>query len=84
MVPLGSKDRWPRCSRRPRETAPAKTGAGMGPAFWVWKRVVGKKLTKLRRRRPRVVDIEPKPPRILEVTKMKKPRVIEIRKIRKG
>jgi hypothetical protein len=56
----------------------------MGPAFWVWKRVVGKKLTKLRRRRPRVVDIEPKPPRILKVTKMKKPRVIEIRKIRKG
>jgi hypothetical protein len=51
----------------------------MGPAFWVWKRVVGKKLTKLRRRRPRVVDIEPRPPRILEVTKMKKPRVIEIR-----
>jgi hypothetical protein len=50
----------------------------MGPAFWVL-RVVGKKLMKLRRRRPRVVDVEPKPPRILEVTKMKKPRVIEIR-----
>jgi len=42
--------------------------------------VVGKKLTKLRlRRRPKVIAIEPRPPRILEVTKMKKPRVIEIR-----
>jgi hypothetical protein len=38
--------------------------------------VVGK---KLRRRRPRVVDIEPKPPRIIEIRKMKGPRVIEIR-----
>jgi hypothetical protein len=79
MVPLGSRVGWPSRSRRPREPA-LFSWVGKGPAFWVWKRVVGKKLTKLRRRRPRVVDIEPRPPRILEVTKMKKPRVIEIRK----
>jgi len=78
MAPLSFRTGRPRCSRRPREPA-LFVGVGMGPAFWVWKRVVGKKLTKLRRRRPRVVDIEPRPPRILEVTKMKKPKVIEIR-----
>jgi hypothetical protein len=45
----------------------------MGPAFWVL-RVVGKKLMKLRRRRPRVVEIiGPKPPRIIEIRKIKKP-----------
>jgi hypothetical protein len=53
----------------------------MGPAFWVWKRVVGKIGKKLRlRRRPRIIAIEPRPPRIIEIRKMKKPRVIEIRK----
>ena len=32
-----------------------------------------------RKRKPKVVDIRPKPPRIIEIRKMKKPRVIEIR-----
>jgi hypothetical protein len=44
----------------------------MGPAFWVWKRVVGKIGKKLRlRRRPRIIAIEPRPPRIIEIRKMK-------------
>jgi hypothetical protein len=43
--------------------------------------VVGKKLTKLRlRRRPKVIGVEPKAPRVIEVRKMKKPRVIEVKK----
>jgi hypothetical protein len=36
--------------------------------------VVGRK-----KKKPKVVDIEPKPPKIVEVRKMKEPRVIEIR-----
>ena len=72
MVPLGSRVGRPRCSRRPREPA-LLVRVGMGPAFWVL-RVVGR-----RKRKPKVVDIEPKPPRIIEIRKMKKPRVIEIR-----
>jgi len=42
----------------------------MGPAFWVLLRVVGE--TKLRLlKKPKVIDVEPKPPRIIEI----KPRI---------
>jgi len=38
----------------------------MGPAFWVLLRVVGE--TKLRLlKKPKVIDVEPKPPRIIEI-----------------
>jgi len=33
-----------------------------------------------RKRKPKVVDIEPKPPRIVEIRKMRKPKVLEVRK----
>jgi hypothetical protein len=40
---------------------------------------IGKKL-RLLRRRPRIIAIEPRPPRIIEIRKIKKPRVIEVRR----
>ena len=61
---------WPRRTRGPV----LFSWTGTWPASWVWKRVVGR-----RKRKPKVVDIEPKPPRIIEIRKMKKPRVIGIR-----
>jgi hypothetical protein len=78
MRPLGFPDRRPRCSRRPREPA-LLVRVGVWPAFSPL-RVVGKIGKKLRlRRRPRIIAIEPRPPRIIEIRKMKGPRVIEIR-----
>jgi hypothetical protein len=46
----------------------------MRPISWVL-RVVGK-----RKKKPKVVDIEPKPPRVIEIRKMKTPRIVEVRK----
>jgi hypothetical protein len=42
---------------------------------------IGKKL-RLLRGRPRIIAIEPepRPPRIIEIRKIKKPRVIEVRR----
>jgi len=69
MRPLGFQDRRPTCSRGTRESA-LLVGVGMGPAFWVLLRVVGE--TKLRLlKKPKVIDVEPKPPRIIEI----KPRI---------
>jgi hypothetical protein len=74
MVPLGFRVKWPSRSRRPREPA-LLVRVGRRPAFSPVFRVVGKKL----RRRPRIIAIEPKPPRIIEVKRLKKPKIVEVR-----
>jgi len=73
MEPLSLSEWVPSWSRRTRGPV-LVSRTGTWPASWVWKRVVGRK------RKPKVVDIEPKPPRIVEIRKMRKPKVLEVRK----
>jgi len=69
MEPLSLSEWVPSWSRRTRGPV-LVSRTGTWPASWVLLRVVGE--TKLRLlKKPKVIDVEPKPPRIIEI----KPRI---------
>jgi hypothetical protein len=72
MEPLGFRTECLACPGK--RGARSRKGPEMRPISWVL-RVVGK-----RKKKPKVVDIEPKPPRVIEIRKMKTPRIVEVRK----